>query len=397
MSKMRLSGPTSVVEAEVRRCDVLRALRERPELLQAVAQSNEPELALQRVLRNQYADELVRGAIELHEVRQRAARKFSHAAQMWLDRVGLEQATSEPVARHKAARFTGEVDDLGCGIGGDTLALAAQCQVRACDLRPSACLMTAWNAEVYEVGHHVETDVVDVVEHPGDAPLVHIDPDRRAQGPRAVRIENYEPGLDFLHRQLETRTGGAIKVSPASNFGGKFPDCEIELVSVQGECKEAIVWFGSLSRGVSSRATLLPSGATVAADPLSVRVDERPPGAFVYDPDPAVVRAGLVDTVADQLGLGRLDADEEYLTGDARVMSEFVRSFEVLAVLPHNLRRVAQFFRQRPFGEVAIKCRHVPTDAETWRRKLPLEGSEPAVLIIARIGGRTHAIVCRRS
>ena len=52
------------------------------------------------------APEVVSAAIRLSEARKKAAAKFEHGQQMWVEPIGIEQATSEPVARHKAARFT---------------------------------------------------------------------------------------------------------------------------------------------------------------------------------------------------------------------------------------------------------------------------------------------------
>ena len=79
-------------------------------------QSTGQELAIQTQLRREYSDRLVRGAFALCELRRRGLVKFSRAAEMWFDRQGLEQATSEPVARHKAGRFSGEVLDLSCDV-----------------------------------------------------------------------------------------------------------------------------------------------------------------------------------------------------------------------------------------------------------------------------------------
>ncbi len=376
--------------------DVLKALRATPGLMQRVEVSDVDELLLQKQLRQEYPDDLVRLSVSLCELRVRAAVKFERATEMWFDRVGLEQATSERVARHKAARFSGIVDDLCCGIGGDAIALAAHCQVTAIDSREAACLMTAWNSETYAVSDHVTTLVTDVKRHAGTAPLVHIDPDRRTGVRRSIRIEDYCPSLSFLHDQIASRDGGAIKLSPASNFGGKFPGCEIELISLNGECKEATVWFGSLAGQNQWRATALPSGETLAADPMSARPRMMPLAKFVYDPDPAVVRAGLIDVAAESLNVGRLDAEEEYLTSEERVRSAFVQTFEVLAELPNNDKQIRRYFREASFGQVEIKSRHVRIDAEAVRRKLPLHGDEAGVLIFARIAGKTRAIVCRR-
>ncbi len=378
-------------------CASLLRLRNTPELLSLVSAADEGELALQKRLRQEYPDDVVRLALGLTDLRKRASAKFSRAADMWFDRVGLEQATSEAVARHKAARFSGEVDDLCSGIGGDAIALAERCKVTAIDARRSVGLMTSWNAEAYGLADKITTHTADVERQSGSSPLVHIDPDRRSGVKRSVRIEDYRPGLPFLEKLIDTRSGGAIKLSPASNFGGKFPGCEVELISLNGECKEATVWFGSLAGNGQWRASVLPSGETIAADPLSARARIGPLAQYVYDPDPAVVRSGLVDVVAVQLGLDRLDADEEYLTGDTLVSSALVRPFAVLADMPNNERQIRRYFRAAEFGQVEIKSRHVPIAADAVRRKLTLSGQQAGVLIFARVAGRTRALVCRRA
>src|SRR5207253_4549 len=144
------------------------------------------------------------------------------------------------------------------------------------------------------------------------------------------------PGLETLARLMAEFGGGAIKCSPASNFGGKFPRAEVELVSLNGECKEATIWFGELAEPGLWRATALPSGETLAGDPLSAVAPFAPLGRYLIDADPALVRSGLIDLYAVRQGLGRLDDAEEYLTGDTIPNSHFAQSFEVVAQLPNN-------------------------------------------------------------
>lgn len=378
-------------------CEILQELRGNQGILQRVRELTGPELHVQNQLRKEYPDALVRAALLLVELRRKGAAKFSRASEMWLDRQGLEQSTAEIVARHKAKRFSRDVWDLCCGIGGDALALGELVHVNAVDANPAECLRAKWNAEVYGVSERVTTQCGNAEEiEIGDA-LVHLDPDRRRHGPsRSVRIEEYVPGLEFMQRLTEVRRGGAIKLSPASNFGGKFEEVEHELISLHGECKEATIWFGELAGEHAWRATVLPSGETLTGDPLSFAAEMTPVGRYVFDPDPAVVRAGLVDMLAEQLGLSRLDAEEEYLTGDEILASPFVQSFEVLADLPNNDKEIRGWFRSSNAGQVEIKCRRIPTDAEAVRRKLPLPGAEPLVLIFARIAGRARALACRR-
>lgn len=381
---------------------LLKALRASPSLFEEIARAKpaEKEFHLQQRLRDKFPVEMVIAALTLQDIRRKAAAsgKFTRADRMWLNPTGLEQATSEPIARHKAKRFSGAVWDFCCGIGGDSLALAEHCEVHSVDLDPAMCLRTEWNAEIYGVHEQVRTIVADVSQ-PGDRTgLLHIDPDRRPGGQlRMRRIEDCSPNLDVLRTLMSEFCGGAIKLSPASNFGGKFSNVEIELISLHGECKEATVWFGDLAGDQPFRATSLPSGETIAAEPLSARVDIMPPRVFVFDPDPAIVRAGLLDVLAERLQLTRLDDAEEYLTGDEPLRSPWLQTFRVLEVIPNNDREVRAACRRADFGSVEIKCRHLPIEVERVRRKLPLEGSRAGVLIFARVLGKAQVIVGERN
>lgn len=377
--------------------ELMHELRSAPQLLKTVAEASGKELSLQTLLRREYPDRLVRGAFALCELRRKGGAKFSRAAEMWFDRQGLEQATGELVARHKAQRFSGAVFDLCSGIGGDSMALAERSLVTAVDSNPIACLRTEWNAAAYGVRANVTTVCQDADTIDPQGALVHIDPDRRAEGAgRAVRVEDYQPGIEALQHMTRTHRGGAIKLSPAANFGGKFRDVEIELVSLRGECKEATIWFGVLRGSESWRATVLPSGETLAGEPLDFAAEIASPSRYIYDPDPAIVRAGLVDAAAARLHLNRLDDAEEYLTGPELALSGFVQGFEILDELPNDLSEIRKYFRNTEFGEVEIKCRHIPIDASAVRRRLSLNGRNRAVLIFARLGGKSRALVCRR-
>jgi hypothetical protein len=378
--------------------DILRRLRATPGIIELLGEASNSGLGLQKQLRAEFPSDVVRAALTLVDLRRKAAGRFSRADQMWFDPTGLEQATAEPVALHKAKRFTGRVHDFCCGIGSDMIAMARSgCQVTGVDLDPATCLRAEWNAECYEVVEQVSVVAADVLHYPAQSGLLHVDPDRRpGPGRRVLKVEECVPGLGDLLHMMRAFSGGAIKLSPASNFGGKFPGCEVELISLQGECKEATIWFGDLRGESEFRATVLPAGETLAADPLSAWTNVGPLGRWLYDPDPSIVRAGLVDVLAERLGLHRLDDAEEYLTGDELVESPFVAPFEVVEDLPNNPKEIRRAVRQGDYGQAEIKCRHVPVKAEEIRRKLPLNGSKPVSLIYTRQGGRTRVVLCHR-
>lgn len=379
--------------------EVLRRLRDQPQLLEAVQQAADSELAIQQRLRSQFDAELVRNALSLKDARQRAHGILPQAEQLWLTRTGVEQATHPLIAAHKAKRFPSDtpVLDLCSGIGCDTAALARRGPVTAIDNDEAMQQRCAWNFDVWGL-KHPEFQTTDVRELDLKEKLIHVDPDRRCGRPRPVkRLEQYCPDLTWMQTATTTAAGGAIKIGPASNFIQKFPGCEIELISLNGECREATVWFGDLAETEQFRATVLPAGETISGDPLGAWANvANSPARYVFDPDPAVVRSGLLDGVCEQLNLERLDAEEEYLTGDQQPASSFVTAFEVEAVLPNNQKELRRYLRDSPGQYYEVKCRRVPVDAASIAKKLPTGGSEPRVIFFLRLQGRARIVVAKR-
>jgi len=351
----------------------------------------------------------VAAALRVVEGRRKGASKFVRADRMWFDLVGVEQATAEAVARHKARRFAAVpegVVDLCSGIGGDTLALAESNRVIAVDLDPGMGRRTLWNASVYDVAEKVTTvpsRAEDYEIPPGAS--IHVDPDRRPGGrARSKDLTGYSPGPEFLRQLASSKRGGAFKLGPASDFETHFdgPDFEVEVVSLGGECKEATAWFGDLaSPGIRRRATCLPSGATFADNdgPPGIGPPRAPGtlGAWVFDPDPSLSRSGLLDRFAAVQGLRRIVAGVDFLTGPGLVESPFLASFEVVEALPLDLKVLRREVAMRGLGPLEIKTRGLKTTPEAYRAQLRPEGPNPAtLLLIAGHDAPSRAILARR-
>ncbi len=380
--------------------DLLLRLKATPEIFELIAQSTAAELASQKKLREQFDTELVRAALSVHDARVRAAGTLPDADALWLTRVGLEQSTAWPVAQHKAQRFKDSVlvVDLCCGVGVDSGSIAAQTTVLAVDNSPSMCVRAAWNVEAWGHSDRFEALCGDVSVSNWADKIVHVDPDRRAESDRPTkRLEQYQPNLEWMQKLTRSAAGGAIKVGPASNFLQKFPGCEIELISLHGECREATVWFGSLGGEHAFRATILPTGESISADPLSAWTNTTPNvGAYIFDPDPAIVRSGLLDVMAEKHGLLRLDAEEEYLTSDKMPQTGFVTGFQVETVLSNSIKELKQYLRAQPSQHYEVKCRRIPTEADGVRRQLPTGNEPPRTIIFARVAGRCAIVVAKR-
>lgn len=331
---------------------------------------------------------------------RRAGRaKFSRADEMLFDRVGLEQASDEVVAAHKAGRFSdcGRIADLCCGIGGDTLALATKAEVTAVDWSRSRVLMAEHNAAVY--GGRVVGKVGDVLIQRPEADAIHIDPDRRPEGARRHDPVLASPDLEELQRLVGHYRHAAIKISPMADLSLLPFDAEIELISHMGECKQAVIWTGRFKQ-VHRRATVLPTGDSVFSseadppawpEPLALQ-----PDCFLYEPDAAVIRANLVGAVARQLELAPVDRQIAYLSGDRLVSSAFVTPFQVIDVTVFSARKTRAWLAAHDIGRVEIKTRGFASRPEELLRHLRLKGRREAVLFLTRVAGRPTAILARR-
>lgn len=385
----------SDAEFEVLSTDVGRAL------LGAIATVKSPGPTDVMRWRKAHAPEAVAAAIRLAEARRKGAAKYTLGDRMWLDPVGLEQATAEAVAAHKARRFEAEVVvDLCCGIGGDAIALAERSHVLAVDRDRGMARRVAWNADVHGRGDRVQPCVATAEAFPiPSGAWVHIDPDRRASGRgRAVAAEGYAPGPEFLHALMRSAPAGAIKLGPASDFA-RFAEglhCEVEIISLDGEAKEATVWFGAAVTA-ARRATKLPEGVTWTGDPTDDYPVVAPIGRWLYEPDPALSRSGLLDAFARSHDLGRIGADLPYLTCEEYLATPWLEAFEVMAVHPLDLKKLRKLVDAEGLGPVQVKHRTTDLKPEAVRPLLRHNGDAPAVVFLTGGAGPGRAIVTRRA
>jgi SAM-dependent methyltransferase len=354
-------------------------------------------LALGGRLRREHAGadpDVVAAAVSQVQLRRRARAKFGDdAARMYFLPEALEQATPRAVAAHRAARLAAGgacLVDLGCGIGGDLVAAArAGLAVTGVEKDPvRAALARANLAALGLPGEVFEADAEDVDLSRFD--LVFADPARRDARGRVFDPEAYAPPWRFVERLLHRRTC-CVKVAPAVPHRLVPAGVEAEWVSEHGEVKEAALWSGALA-GPPRRATLLPGGATLAASGAGAAATG-PVGAFLYEPDGAVIRAGLVGEVAARLGAHLLAPQIAYLSGDARTDMPYARCFAVVEALPYRERALRAALRARDVGPLTIKKRGVDVAPETLRRRLALRGSRPATIVLTRTPGSAVALL----
>jgi SAM-dependent methyltransferase len=344
-------------------------------------------------LRRRHPVELVAAALAQHELRVRAAAKFGRAGAMWFTREGLEQASAEPLARHRAARYAGldRVADLCCGIGGDLCALAPGRAALAVDLDPVHLRMARENASLHGAGGVAAAcaDVRDLRLPPDVA--VFADPARRAGG-RRLPAGECRPPLAWCLELAGRVAGVGVKAAPGLPLDRVPPGWEVELLADRRELKEAALWSPALATA-PRRATVFPGPHTLTPRP-GPPVPCAPPGAYLLDPSPAVTRAGLVEDLARDLGAWKLDRRIAFLSADRPLRTPFGRLLAVDASLPWSLKRLRELLRRRGVGTVEVRKRGSAVEVDELAGRLRLRGDARAVVVLTRVADRPWALVC---
>ncbi|MFT4216198.1 MAG: class I SAM-dependent methyltransferase [Micropruina sp.] len=333
------------------------------------------------------------------ELRRRARAKFgARAAELFFTADGLEQASRPRVASWRAERLraTGvrRVLDLGCGIGADALAfLDAGLEVTAVELdEPTAILGGANLGRPVLVG-----DAVALIEElVGPETAVFCDPARRTASGRSWRVEDLSPPWSFVESLLAERIA-CVKLGPGLPHAVIPDGVAATWVSDAGDLVELSLWSGTGERG--RQAVLLPAGQVLddATLPVIPAGFARPEvGAVLYEPDPAVIRAGLVDALAADLDAARLRPQLAYLLGAGHRPTPFATAFEVLQVLDAGEKKLRAWVRSERIGTLEIKKRGVDVDPAVLRRRLKPSGPGSATLVLTPTDDGVRALVVRR-
>ena len=360
--------------------------------------SPDAALALSASLRADYPADLVAAALTQQALRTAGQAKFSRADQMLFTRAGLEQASSELTARHAATRFSGAgvVADLCCGIGGNLIALAGTADaVVGIDSDAVSLAFARHNVSAYAPSCRAAFVRADVREFGlTGIGAVFVDPARRA-GQRRLPAGQYLPPLGWCLRLTEAVAPVGIKAAPGLRRDLVPPGWETEFVAVGRELKEALLWSPALA-GPVSRATVLPSGDTLAGetDASAQPTPLAAPGAFLFDPNPAITRAGLVAELASRLGAWQIDPMIAFLSADQPSLTPFARTLRVVESAPWHEKRFAARLRELGIGTADIRRRGLAGDVERIHRRLRLRGPGAAVLVLTRVANQPWGLIC---
>lgn len=418
----------------------------RPALEAAAAEPDPGSLAAATRLRALVAPGQAAAVLTQATLRRKAVAKFGRrAGRLFFTPDGLEQATRAPVAARRAARFAhlmaaaggralaapGSIVDLGCGLGADALAFAdVGLEVTAVERDEVTAILAEANlaaaeppewetrATAVSAGGPAPPTVVNGTAEavwpglsasasrlvdpawPADgrgaatAMAVFCDPARRTASGRTWRVEDLTPPWSFVEALLDGGRVACVKLGPGVPHRIIPAGVWAEWVSDRGQVVECALWAGpGVQPGVRSAVV---DGAELVVASMPEPAEVAPIGAFLYEPDGAVVRAGLVDELARLIRATRVASGIAYLSASWHMPTPFADAFAVREVLPYDEKVLRAWVRDRGVGTLEIKKRGIDVDPAVLRRRLKPKGSARATLVLTPTASGAAAVVCDR-
>jgi hypothetical protein len=393
-------------------------------LLQSLPPYDEAaSLQLQGRLREAgYAADLVAAAMTQSRLRTRGVDKFGEfAAGMLFTADGLEQSTRLAIAARHAHRYAAagvrEVYDLGCGLGADAMAFAGlDLTVRGVDADEATSRIAAVNLRHWPSARvtHARAEEVRLPAGEGARHLgVWLDPARRVTGVADIRgrtkrvfsLDAISPSWQEVLAYAEQVPATGAKLSPAFPHAAIPAGSEAQWTSWHGEVLECAIWWGPLVATAGRTAAICTETRTSLVTEAEAGPAAGHPGLgsvtemaeWLYEPDRAVVRAGLTGALVAAVDGAELAPGVGYVTGDTAYDLRWARRFRVVEAMPFSVKRLSRWLRDHGHDRVTVKKRGVTVDAELLRRQLKMtgrgKGGSEATIVVTRAGDAQVALV----
>lgn len=357
------------------------------------------------------SEEDVDGILDDVHYRTKGRDKFPRASKMKFTRDGLAMATGKAVAEYRTWKIRKQLGsvrkalDACAGIGGDTIAMALRWPVVSVEIDPDIFDVFKHNIEVYGLQDKVEVvqgDITKLVSEEGfksrlgELDIIFFDPSRRGEGGRTVKTEEYIPPLSFTKELLKLCPNLCVKISPGTDLDRIKYDCDIEVISNRGEVKEVVLWFGKLKVDQEKKtvlATKLPEKVTMERTTPKIEVTQVM--KYLFEPDPAYIKARLIDTLAQHYELTQIHPKIAYLTGDEWLRTPLLKTYEVMRVTGTEPAEVNAALEELEIGRVDFKARGMSVDMRKIHEKIRGRGRRRGLVVFTVVGKNNAAIICR--
>ncbi len=310
-------------------------------------------------------------------------------------KLAAEQCSSELMAQYKLRLLEGEqhLCDLTGGLGVDSYFFAKQVKQVCYVERDKACfdaamrnfsVLSARNIE----GHNAEA--AHVLSELTATDVFYIDPARRGTGNRRMfALSDCEPDIVLLLPEMLRKAPKVMaKLSPMLDLSHTLAllpqTTDVHVVSVKNECKELLF---VLRRGNTAKLPCIHCINIVADSPeqafcFTPAEEQGTPtllaesaGAYLYEPNASILKAGAYKQTAMRMGVRKLHVNSHLYTSDEEVLDFPGRSFRIEEMIPFSGKICRTIARKIP--QANLTARNFPLSVEELRKRTKItDGGE---------------------
>ncbi len=357
----------------------------------------------------------VRAIAEQIKLKQKASEKFPELSKTDIiyEQKLFEQASSEYTAQYKQEIARGIKGlDLTGGMGIDSIYISQNFkEFYYCEKDELAAGILSYNCRKLNISNIkiFNGNSIGFLENIKDNyfDLIYADPDRRAGGIRSVDIKFCSPDiLGNMELFKKKCSHMLIKLSPAFDFAECiriFPDMtQFIVVSVKNECKEVLVKLDfKNSDSKTVKAVIVNENGKKEFEKEKGKKYSKiisTPRKYFYEPDPAIIKAGLSDKIADGYKMNFLNNETDYISSDIFEESFPGRKFTVIHSGNFKQDIIKNYLESNGIKKANIARRAFPGTPEEIKKKLKIsDGGSEYLFFTKNNEGKLIFIHCRKN
>ena len=332
--------------------------------------------------------------------------------------LSTEQCSSQETATYKQHLVRGNsLCDLTGGLGIDTYYMS-QCVDKATYIEQNElyCHCARHNFNTLGMSHITvhNSDCNTFLSQTNEQfDTIFIDPARRGKSQeRLFALAHCEPNvLEMMPTLLSRCKRLIIKLSPMVDIAMLRQEinrrCALHIVSLNNECKEILAIIDTdidANEPIKHDITCSILSNSNPPKELHFSFDDEPlspcPMAltvenYLYEPDTALLKAGMFRSICSQYGVQKLHKNSHLYTSSSMVDDFAGRSFKVAEVLPFSSSLCKVFAKQYPVCN--ITTRNFPLSAVELRKKLRTGDGGNIYLFATTIADKHVLIICNKA
>lgn len=346
------------------------------------------------------------------EAKKRAEHKlptwFKTSNIYYPEKLNIEQSSSEITAHYKANIISGmSIIDISGGYGVDTYYFSKKFkEVTHCEISEGLSSIANHNFEMLGTENiiSISDDGITYLKNTEKQfDWIYADPSRRNEiKGKVFMLQDCEPNIpENMETLLQYSHHILIKTSPMLDISKALTELrftkEVHILAVQNEVKELLFLLEKnyqkeiRIKAINIQKEVIDSFESIYKNDVDASFSL--PQTYLYEPNSAIMKAGLFNEVSHQLKLHKLHNNSHLYTSN-ELINFPGRSFKINRIIPYSTKEIRKHI---PLLKANVTVRNFPESVAQIRKKTKLkEGGSDYLFFTTDINNKHIVLVCNK-